>query len=445
MLEDLYKKLDVFREHITEEKEVSRFTKLEKEINGRLGLTGKYAVAIPEAMIDFYRHFGNDMEFLNAFEHFYELEDIHVEDQALVFADKYKNTGKLGIKLTSFGAPYMSVSFCPSDEHSWYSEGIMGMEHCFFDYACWQALNMLPLIAVVRMKDKIYRKYMAKEFHYFSDDPMYTTGGGIYSGYYQNMLLCYLSLEEELCIATRSEQDLKDFEQKFGLKLKMIKPKKPAKPKSSSAQKKRFEALAAIQLGEMLSQLDAFRNQITEEKAVDNLIELGTKNGFETPEAFLDFYRHFGNDGDFLSAYYCFDKVEEVCVEESSLMFGYTHQYASRLGIPTADLNTANEEICEVPLKIFLFHIAVWQVMNTNSAMAAVEMGKRKFDMFMKKGTRYFHDSELFTKDNRYRAAYYKNVLMCYIIEEELLYVSAKEDDELHEFEETFKLDLDWC
>lgn len=198
-------------------------------------------------------------------------------------------------------------------------------------------------------------------------------------------------------------------------------------------------------LEDLYKKLDVFREHITEKKTVDNLIELGTKNGFETPEALLDFYRHFGSDGDFLSAYYCFDKVEEVCVEESSLMFGYTHQYASRLGIPTADLNTANEEICEVPLKIFLFHIAVWQVMNTHSAMAAVEMGKRKFDMFMKKGARYFHDSELFTKDSRFRAAYYKNVLMCYIIEEELLYVSAKEDDELHEFEETFKLDLDWC
>ena len=107
----------------------------------------------------------------------------------------------------------------------------------------------------------------------------------------------------------------------------------------------------------MLSQLDAFRNQITEEKAVDNLIERGTKNGFETPEAFLDFYRHFGNDGDFLSAYYCFDKVEEVCVEESSLMFGYTHQYASRLGIPTADLNTANEENFVKSLSKFFFFI----------------------------------------------------------------------------------------
>lgn len=89
--------------------------------------------------------------------------------------------------------------------------------------------------------------------------------------------------------------------------------------------------------------------------------------------------------------------------------------------------------------------MAVWQVMNTNIAMAAVEMGKRKFDMLMKKGAQYFHDSELFTRDSRFRAAYYKNVLMCYIIEEELLYVSAKEDEQLHEFEETFKLDLDWC
>lgn len=445
MLEDLYKKLDAFRVHITEEKEVDRFTKLEKEINGRLGLTGKYAVTIPEAMIDFYRHFGNDREFLNAFEHFYELEDIRVEDHALVFADKYKNTGKLGIKLISFGSPYMSVSYCPSDEHSWYSEGIMGMEHFFFDYACWQVLNMFPLIAVVRMKDRSYREYMAKEFHYFSEDSMYTTGGGNYSGYYQNMLLCYLSLEEELYIATRNEQDLKNFEQKFGLRLKIVKPKKPAKSKSSSAQKKRFEALAAIHLTEMLPQLDTFRNQITEEMAVDKLLELGTKNGFETPETLLDFYRHFGNDREFLSAYYCFDRVEQVCVEDGTLMFGHTHQYASRLGIPTASLNTANEEICEAPLKIFLFHMAVWQIMNTHIAMAAVEMGKRKFDMFMKKGARYFHDSELFTKDSRFRAAYYKNVLMCYIIEEELLYVSAKEDEQLHEFEETFKLDLDWC
>lgn len=445
MMLDMYKKLDMFREHVTAEKEVDRFAKLEKEINRRLGLTEKNTVSIPKAMIDFYRHFGNDEEFLNAYEHFYRLEDIRVEDQALVFAEKYKHTGRLGIKLVSFGAPHMSVSYCPSDMHTWYSEGIFEMEHFFFDYACWQILSMLPFIAAVRMKTEAYQDFMTKDVHYFNDDPMYTTGGGLYSGYYKNMLLCYLSLEEELYIATRNEQDLKEFEQQFGLKLKMVKPKKPAKARNSSAQKKRLEALKEIKLGEMLQQLDAFRNHITAPKEVDTLTALGRKNNIVMPEALIEFYRHFGNDRDFMTAYYCFDKPEEISVEEGSLLFCYTHQYADRLGIALENLNAGNEEICETPLKIFLFHIAVWQIMNTRIAMAAVEMSRRKFDMFMKKGPCYFHNSELFTKDQRFRAAYYKTVLICYIVEEETMYVSAKEDHALNEFEEMFQLDLDWC
>lgn len=445
MLENMYKMLDAFREHVTEEKEVDRFIELEKDINKQLGLTGKCAVTIPEAMIDFYRHFGNDEEFLNAFACFYRLEDIRIEDKALVFADKYKHTGRLGIKLVSFGSPYMSVSYSPSGMHSWYSEGIMGMEHCFFDYACWQVLSMFPLIATVRMKEERYRDLMASEFHYFNDDPMFTAGGGLYSGYYENMLLCYLSLEEELYIATREEQDFKDFEQKFGLRLKMVKPRKPAKAKSSSAQKKQFDALQAINLEALLRKLDVFRNEVTKEKEVNLFRKLEEENGIVIPEALVSFYRHFGNDKNFLLAYYCFDNAEEVCVENNELMFVYSHQYASRFGIALKSLNTGHEEVCETPLKVFLFHIAVWQIINTRIAMAAVEMSKRKFDSFMKKGPQYFSDSEVYTKDSRFRAAWYKNVLICYIIEEETMYVSAKEDEELNEFEETFKLDLDWC
>lgn len=83
--------------------------------------------------------------------------------------------------------------------------------------------------------------------------------------------------------------------------------------------------------------------------------------------------------------------------------------------------------------------------MNTRTAMAAVEMSKRKFDSFMKKGPRYFSDSEVYTKDKKFRVAWYEKILICYIIEEETMYVSAKDDEALNEFEETFKLELDWC
>lgn len=445
MLEDMYKMLDAFREHVTEEMEVDRFMELETEINKQLGLSGKYAVTIPEAMIDFYRHFGNDEEFLNAFECFYKLEDIRIEDQALVFADKYKHTGRLGIKLVSFGSPHMSISYSPSGMHSWYSEGIMEMEHCFFDYACWQVLSMFPLIAAVRIKEQPYRDLMAKEFHYFNDDPMFTAGGGIYSGYYKNMLLCYLSLEEELYIATREEQELKDFEQEFGLRLKMVKPKKPAKSKSSNAQKKQFDALEKINIEEMLRKLDVFRNEVTKRKEGNPFRKIEEENGIVIPKALVDFYKHFGNDKNFLLAYDCFDMAEEVCIEDGELMFGSSHQYASRFGIALASLNTGHEEVCETPLKVFLFHTAVWQIMNTRTAMAAVEMSKRKFDSFMKKGPRYFSDSEVYTKDKKFRAAWYEKILICYIIEEETMYVTARDDEALNEFEETFKLELDWC
>lgn len=205
---------------------------------------------------------------------------------------------------------------------------------------------------------------------------------------------------------------------------------------------------------DMFKMLDAFREHVTREKEVDRFTELEKdineqlgltgECAVRIPEAMIDFYRHFGNDKSFLRAYYCFDKVEEVCVENGELMFGYSHQYASRLGIPLADLNTGNEKVCETPLKVFLFHIAVWQIINTRTAMATVEMNKQEFESFMKKGPQYFSDSEVFTKDSRFRAAWYQNILMCYI-EEETMYVSAKEDEELQEFEEAFKLDLDWC
>lgn len=64
------------------------------------------------------------------------------------------------------------------------------------------------------------------------------------------------------------------------------------------------------------------------------------------------------NDREFLSAYYCFDKVEEVCVEEDKLTFGHTHQYASGLGIPTA-VSIQQMRKFVIPLSKFFYFI--WQ------------------------------------------------------------------------------------
>lgn len=451
MFVDMYKKLDDFRNYITKEKEVDGLINLGKE-NGFI---------IPNAMLDFYRHFGNDEAFLKADYLFHKVEDICIEDRALMFGYKSKKCARLGIKITPTGDLFSSVSSSPKGMHSWYGEGILGLEHFFFDFACWQILNMMSFISKMHMKRSDFEEFMTKKFQYFCTDKMFTTGGGIYSGYYTNVLACYLSLEEELYVAAKEERDLKNIEQEFGLKLKIVKPtgnkEKLANQKGNNKLKKQSDVLKKINLEDMYQRLDVFRKKVTEEKNVDKLLELTTLNTVVIPKALVDFYRHFGNDNEFLNAYYNFDRLEDICIENGALAFGYTDQNISRLGIMTASLETPYEVVCfgsidsdewneeeTVPLEIFLFHIAAWQILNTMTNVATVDMTNRKLNTLIKKSVQYFSANELYTKNKIFRVVHYKNILGCYIVENEILYVAASEDGDLEEFGKEFNLDLDW-
>lgn len=67
--------------------------------------------------------------------------------------------------------------------------------------------------------------------------------------------------------------------------------------------------------------------------------------GIAFPEAMVDFYEYYGNNKEVLNSFYIFDTLNEICIENNALTFGYTHQYQSRLGIPLEKLNSNFQSI----------------------------------------------------------------------------------------------------
>lgn len=210
-------------------------------------------------------------------------------------------------------------------------------------------------------------------------------------------------------------------------------------------------------LEEVYKKLDIFRENITEEKDVSILRQKEKEYGIIIPELLYDFYRHYGNDKAFLSAFYNFDDVENICIENDALVFGYTHQKIARLGIPLKKLNSEYQSVNWYSEELkgwfmeggifpegFFFHMAAWHVMNLMPSMARAKASEEDFAKLTDTYFSFFNNDKIFTKGYRIIAVYYKNILGCYWREDDLLYLSAWNDADLEKAEEELGLDLDW-
>ena len=82
-MKELYEMLDTYRQNITDEIKPEVIDKKQKELG----------VIFPDAMKEFYKHFGNDKEVMSSFYIFDDLSEIRIENGALTFGEKHEGMG----------------------------------------------------------------------------------------------------------------------------------------------------------------------------------------------------------------------------------------------------------------------------------------------------------------------------------------------------------------
>lgn len=210
-------------------------------------------------------------------------------------------------------------------------------------------------------------------------------------------------------------------------------------------------------LEEMYDKLNKFRMTETRKKDVSVLHQKEKEFNIHIPDPIYDFYRYYGNDRELLRAFYIFDEMEDICIENDALTFGYTHEYGGRLGITLEKLNSRFKAISwyssdsgmwfsegSVFPESFFFNIAGWQILNTLPAVVRVRINLNVYDKLVADYFEYFSDDKIYKKGYKITAIYHGNVIGCYLREDEELYLAAKEDADLDRLEKILGLDFDW-
>lgn len=194
-MNELYKRLDVYRENIINGVELKILDKKQKELG----------VIFPDAMKEFYQHFGNDTKVMSSFYIFDNINDIRIENDALTFGEKHQGMGRLGITLKHLLSNFQSISWYDYSTKKWYSEGSVFPEGFFFNIACWQLINSMDSVAKVRISERELDNLLGDKLNIFTNEKKYIKGCNMLSVYGDDILGCYLREDEELFLGTPKE------------------------------------------------------------------------------------------------------------------------------------------------------------------------------------------------------------------------------------------------
>lgn len=210
-------------------------------------------------------------------------------------------------------------------------------------------------------------------------------------------------------------------------------------------------------LQEMYDQLNEFLISIPKKVEISKIFEREKELGVIMPECMKDFYEYYGNNMEILNAYYNFNNIDEVCIENSALVFGYTHQKKNKIGITLEKLNSKYQSISwyskdlkqwfsegAVFPESFFFNIAGWQILNSLPAMVRVELTNSKFEVLQNKSFKFFNNDKRFVKGYKIITLKCNDVLGCYLREDEELYLGAMKDETIENLEYELNLDFDW-
>lgn len=197
-MRELYKRLDAYRQNITDEIKPEVIDEKQKELG----------VIFPDAMKEFYKHFGNDKEVMSSFYIFDDLSEIRIENGALTFGEKHEGMGRLGIELKRLSSDYQSISWYYYSMKKWYSEGFVFPEGFFFNIACWQLINSMESVAKVHISQTELDNLVGDKLKLFTNEKKYVQGCNMLSVYGDDILGCYLEEDEELYLGSQKGDEV---------------------------------------------------------------------------------------------------------------------------------------------------------------------------------------------------------------------------------------------
>lgn len=210
-------------------------------------------------------------------------------------------------------------------------------------------------------------------------------------------------------------------------------------------------------LQEMFDELNKYLIEVPQKVEISKINQKEKQLGLTIPESMKDFYEYYGSDGTILNAFYIFDKLENVCIENKALTFGYTHQKINRLGVTLERLNSKFQSISFFSEELhdwfsegavfpesFFFNIAAWQILNLLPAVVRMELKNDEFEKLCQKKFEFFNEDKKYVKGYKIIACKYNRILGCYLREDEELYLGTQDDELLENLEKELEMDFNW-
>lgn len=207
-MQGMYEKLTEFLFGAPAKVDMSLIEKREEELG----------VKFPESMKMFYHFFGNDRKMMTSYYFFESLDEIRIENNALMFGYTRRDDGRLGITLEDLQKEKQPVSYYVPSYGMWFSEGAISATSFFYNVACWKVLNMLPSTARIEFTEREFQLFKNAYLTEFSEDSETIKGYKIQSAYYKGVLACFRKDDEELYFAAKHDDALYELEDEANLK-----------------------------------------------------------------------------------------------------------------------------------------------------------------------------------------------------------------------------------
>lgn len=177
-----------------------------------------------------------------------------------------------------------------------------------------------------------------------------------------------------------------------------------------------------------------------------------SKLTIKLPNELKEFYIKYNKNDSMLKSFYIFMNLESLKVEDKFLIIGYSNEYVDKFGIYIDDLNDENIKvritkyddrdnwIVYENLSAFIVNCIVFQTINFIQSSAMLNSSEIILE-------EYFVPLCNIEFTNSRRISYISNndnILCLHLVNENILYFGANDDEILNNFEEENNIDLDW-
>ena len=181
-----------------------------KALEVKLGLT------LPEPLKDFYITLGRRHEFMESDYHIYDIVDLVIKDDCLVFCEENQGLAEWGVKLCNIHLPNPQISGKDYNTPVWVNESLQASAY-LINLACWQAIMSQDEVAQCSLKESDLHE-IENHLEYIGDPDIRTGDDGrSFMDKTNRLLASYRYVPELLYVGTSQENAIECLEEESGL------------------------------------------------------------------------------------------------------------------------------------------------------------------------------------------------------------------------------------